>query len=196
LPRRRILCSDIGHGVRQFPTADPTQLSWERFSRSRWASRMVVFCCYPDPVQSGAFCLMAEAGFFYWRMTLKPSAFVFSLCSILTVFAASDVPAATPGSGCLRTPRGQVVCPEPDSKCVAYKETEVLCSQPGGSIEFTTYGEPVCGPGYCTRDQRGEVFCSSAPRGSASTDLSGNAKCSVSCVRATRETCVTLTGSP
>jgi hypothetical protein len=52
------------------------------------------------------------------------------------------------------------------------------------------YGELLCGPGYCVRDQRGEVFCSSQPRGAAMVDQTGNAVCSVSCVPGTKEACV------
>jgi hypothetical protein len=120
--------------------------------------------------------------------TLLSASLALVLClATLTVIATDD--------GCTTTRDGRVVCPKPDSRCVTDDQGEVICSTPGGGIEFDRYGVPVCGPGYCTRDQRGELFCSSVPRGAAATDRSGNAACSVSCVPATPQACIKLRSS-
>ena len=50
---------------------------------------------------------------------------------------------------------GRTLCPKPDARCLNDRYGDVRCSAPGGGIEFDRYGEPVCGPGYCTRDLRG-----------------------------------------
>jgi hypothetical protein len=99
------------------------------------------------------------------------------------------MPAGADG-GCIPARDGRLVCPQPDSACMSDPDGNVLCSTPGGGIEFDRYGKPACGPGYCTKDQRGDIFCSSAPRGAAATDQNGNAVCAGSCVRAKIEACV------
>lgn len=92
--------------------------------------------------------------------------------------------------GCVAGRDGRLVCPEPDARCRADRHGDIVCSSPGGGIEFDRYGEPVCGPGHCTRDIRGDLFCSSAPRGAAATDRFGNAVCAVSCVPAQAQACI------
>jgi hypothetical protein len=66
----------------------------------------------------------------------------------------------------------------------------VVCSPSGGAIETNLQGELVCGPGFCTKDLRGDFHCSSAARGAASTDRYGEPVCAVSCVRAQAQACV------
>lgn len=92
--------------------------------------------------------------------------------------------------GCTPTRDGGLVCPPPDSTCLTDRYGDVVCSSPGGGILLDRYGDPLCGPGYCTKDLRGDSFCSSAPRGAASTDRHGNAACAVSCVSAKTQLCV------
>jgi hypothetical protein len=128
-----------------------------------------------------------------WRIEVKVTTFLstslaFALCLATLTAIAND-------QRCATTRDGRVVCPEPDSMCVNDRQGEVICSTPGGGIEFDLFGEPACGPGYCTKNQRGNIFCSSAPRGAASTDRYGNAECSVSCVPGKPEACIKLTPS-
>ena len=52
------------------------------------------------------------------------------------------------------------------------------------------YGQLVCGPGYCVKDLHGDIYCSSAARGAASVDISGNPVCSDNCMRASTSLCV------
>lgn len=91
---------------------------------------------------------------------------------------------------CTTNREGRTVCPAPDSSCLKDRYGDVICSTPGGGIEIDRYGDPVCGPGYCTKDLRGDLFCSNAPRGASSTDRVGNAVCAGQCVPAKREACV------
>lgn len=111
-----------------------------------------------------------------------------------TFFAAALLsftgPASAGDAHCTTNRSGKMVCPEPDSRCVLNRAGDVVCSAPGGGIEMDRYGEPVCGPGYCTKDRRGDLFCSDAPRGAASRDRYGNAACAGSCVPATAAACV------
>jgi hypothetical protein len=83
-----------------------------------------------------------------------------------------------------------MVCPQADATCLADRHGDVFCSKPGGGIDLDNLGTPTCGPGYCTRNQEGTVFCSSVPRGAASTDAYGKVACTTSCVRASPQMCV------
>lgn len=115
------------------------------------------------------------------------------LCLLLSLPApcAAAPEAESAHKICKKTPDGRRVCSElPDSICLPDGRGEVFCSQPGGGIAFDMYGVAKCGPGFCVRDQRGVIWCSSVPRGGAATDLYGNATCTESCVRATSEACV------
>lgn len=92
--------------------------------------------------------------------------------------------------GCTPDRYGRMVCPAPDSTCIADRYGDIVCSTPGGGIVEDRYGDPSCGPGYCTKDQRGDVFCSNRARGAASTDRYGNAVCAGDCVAARPQACV------
>lgn len=91
---------------------------------------------------------------------------------------------------CTANREGRLVCPAPDSTCLKDRYGDVICSTPGGGIAIDRYGSPVCGPGYCTKDLRGDLFCSNAPRGASSTDSAGNAVCAGECVPAKAQACV------
>jgi hypothetical protein len=91
---------------------------------------------------------------------------------------------------CTPNREGIMVCPEPDASCRPDRTGEVICSTVGGGIEFNRYGDPVCGPGYCTKDRRGDIYCSNQPRGAASVDRYGDAVCAGECVAASAKRCV------
>lgn len=126
--------------------------------------------------------------FVFGGLKLKITTFLFAALALGLCLPTLTVKATN--RGCATTHDGRVVCPEPDSRCVTNDQGEVICSTPGGGIEFDLYRVPVCGPGYCARNQHGELFCSSVPRGAAATDRSGNVTCSVSCVPAKPEACI------
>ena len=113
---------------------------------------------------------------------------IFALLCVLVCGSAAW--AQMSGSACISMRDGTTVCPKPDSQCKLNRYGDLICSTPGGGIEADRYGDLVCGPGYCVKDQRGEVFCSSAPRGASAVDLYGNASCSVACVPAASSLCV------
>ena len=78
---------------------------------------------------------------------------------------------------------------QPDSTCAANQRGDVVCTKPGGGMMSDQYGEQLCGPGYCVKDQRGNVLCSRQPRGGATVDQSGKAVCAGGCVPGTKEAC-------
>jgi hypothetical protein len=93
---------------------------------------------------------------------------------------------------CMTNSQGNMVCPAADSTCLKNRYGDIVCSTPGGGIALDRYGEPSCGPGSCTRDVRGDLFCSSSPRGAAATNATGDAVCSGQCVPAQPKACVKL----
>ena len=96
---------------------------------------------------------------------------------------------ATPG--CVNDRYGSVQCPPPGGTCVKDLAGEVRCSQPDGGIQLDRYKVPVCGPGQCATDIKGEVFCSRVPKGSAALDRYGDAVCTEGCVSASAQACTT-----
>ena len=92
--------------------------------------------------------------------------------------------------GCVVDQNGKVVCGRPDSTCAGNQRGDVVCTKPGGGMMNDQYGEQLCGPGYCVKDQRGNVVCSIQPRGGATVDQSGKALCAGGCVPGTKEACV------
>lgn len=115
-----------------------------------------------------------------------------SLILLLAMLGALLGAAPAFANGCYTLRDGRTLCPKPDARCLNDRYGDVRCSAPGGGIEFDRYGEPVCGPGYCTRDLRGDVFCSSAARGAADLDRAGQPVCAVGCVKARVDACVKL----
>ena len=84
---------------------------------------------------------------------------------------------------------GRMVCPAPDSTCIADRYGDIVL-HPGGGIVRTVMAIRPADPATAPRDQRGDVFCSSSPRGAASTDRYGNAVCAGNCVQARPQACV------
>lgn len=112
------------------------------------------------------------------------------LTALLLVPLMASPVALAGDTTCTTNREGRTVCPAPDSTCLKDRYGDVICSTPGGGIETDRYGNPVCGPGYCTRDLRGDLFCSNSPRGASSTDRAGNAVCAGQCVPAKAQACV------
>jgi hypothetical protein len=122
------------------------------------------------------------------RNWLAMKTHLFSMFVLTMLFATSGALASD--TTCTTNREGQTVCSAPDSTCVKDRYGDVVCSTPGGGIDMDRYGNPVCGPGYCTKDLRGDLFCSNAPRGASSTDRVGNAVCAGQCVPASPQACV------
>lgn len=98
--------------------------------------------------------------------------------------------ASAQNQACTRTQDGAVVCGAADSTCIADRRGDIVCSTPGGGILLDMHGTAKCGPGYCARDQEGEIWCSGTPRGGAAADSNGKAHCTDRCVRGTATACV------
>jgi hypothetical protein len=93
-------------------------------------------------------------------------------------------------SECLTGRDGQMRCPPSDSRCVLDRYGEVVCAPSGGGVLTDRYGDPVCGAGRCTKDLRGDTFCSRVPRGAAAVDRYGDAVCTEGCQPARAAACV------
>ena len=96
---------------------------------------------------------------------------------------------ATPG--CVSDRYGNVQCPPPGGTCIKDLAGEVRCSPPDGGILLDRYKVPVCGPGQCVTDIKGDVFCSGVPKGSAALNRYGDAVCTEGCVSAAAQACIT-----
>ncbi|MDR2991905.1 MAG: hypothetical protein LBU72_08300 [Burkholderiaceae bacterium] len=68
---------------------------------------------------------------------------------------------------------------------------KTLCSPIDGGIEIDINGKLQCGPGYCIRDLKGKVFCSTTPKGAASVDINGKPVCTGSCTPGQNRLCLT-----
>ena len=112
---------------------------------------------------------------------------VTAMALLLSIFATGSLAS---DKVCMTDREGKTVCPAPDAKCLKDRYGDVRCSSPGGDIAIDRYGDPVCGPGYCTKDLRGDLLCSKSPRGASSTDRTGNAVCAGGCVAAKPQACV------
>lgn len=123
-----------------------------------------------------------------WENTMRRSLAVFASVGVLIQFSAGD--AAAQNQACARSSAGEVICGAADSTCLPDRRGQVICSTPGGGILLDRNGTAMCGPGYCTADQQGVIWCSVTPRGGAATDSRGTAHCTDSCVRASSAACV------
>lgn len=112
------------------------------------------------------------------------------ICAAMLVLATGAALAQAAGTGCVTGRDGRMVCPPPDGRCATDRYGEVICSPSGGGVTRDRYDNVVCGPGQCVKDTRGDIFCSSAARGSAAVDNYGKAVCSESCVAASAAACV------
>ena len=77
------------------------------------------------------------------------------------------------GGGCVTDQSGKVVCGQPYASCASNQRGEILCTSPGGGMMPDQYGELLCGPGYCVREQRGDVLRQYL-RGLADAGVSGS----------------------
>lgn len=163
-----------------------------RFARRRgWGGGrpMLSSCALSLPIgdiRGHSIGLMPCHGCSIWESMNRPLNWVCLACAFFV--AATQVLAQ--GGGCVTDQSGKVVCGQPDASCASNQRGEILCTTPGGGMVPDQYGELLCGPGYCVRNQRGDVYCSNEPRGAAMVDQNGNAVCSGTCVRGTRQACV------
>ena len=103
--------------------------------------------------------------------------------------AADAASAVNPGCSLGRDDR--VTCAQPGALCLTNASGEVRCAPVNGGIEADQNGRLQCGPGNCTRDSNGAVFCSRTPLGGSTVDRSGNAVCTDGCVAGSQQACVT-----
>ena len=94
---------------------------------------------------------------------------------------------------CVKSNTGDTLCPPAETRCVQDRYGNWFCSAAGGDANIDRYGTPVCGAGACVKDRRGDVQCSSQPRGNAALDTYGVAVCSSSCAPGTAQACTPLT---
>lgn len=105
------------------------------------------------------------------------------------MLAVSFAAAAQQGRGCVNDRYGGPQCPPPGGRCMADINGEIRCSTPGGGILLDRYRMPVCGPGQCMADRTGDIVCSATARGSAATNINGEAVCTGGCVAASAAAC-------
>src|SRR5258708_35015434 len=87
------------------------------------------------------------------------------------------------GAGCVMDQSGMVLCGPPDSNCAANQRGEVFCTTLGGRLMPDQLRDLLCGPGYCLRDQRLDVYCSNQPRCGAIVTQRGDAVSAGPCNR-------------
>ena len=83
---------------------------------------------------------------------------------------------------CVRHKDGGLRCPQGSIPCLPDALGKVSCAPTDGGVERNNFGEPLCGPGYCTRDWKGDVFCAKTPRGASDVDRYGEPVCAGGCV--------------
>lgn len=108
--------------------------------------------------------------------------------ALLAVLSAAPAIAEPPH--CFRHLDGSLRCPQGSRPCMADALGKVFCSPPDGGVEVNNFGQPLCGPGYCTRDWKGDVFCAKTPRGASDVDMYGQPLCVGGCVPGQAELCV------
>ena len=113
------------------------------------------------------------------------------LAALGAIGTSSSARAQSVTPGCVNDRYGNVQCPPPGGTCVKDRFGEVRCSPPDGGILMDRYQVPVCGPGQCVTDTKGEVFCSRVPKGSATLDRYGDAACTDGCIHAAAQACIT-----
>ncbi|CAN5892863.1 hypothetical protein BH11PSE13_BH11PSE13_41920 [soil metagenome] len=124
------------------------------------------------------------------RRTARTARAVLPAAAVALFLSAIAVMAGAQDRVCTPDRNGRMVCPQPNASCIQDRLGDIVCSTPGGGISLDRYGAAVCGPGACTQDQNGALFCSSAPQGAASTNREGKAVCAVGCVQASASMCV------
>ncbi len=113
------------------------------------------------------------------------------LLLLIATLMLSLAASAQHGRGCVNDRYGNPQCPPPGGRCMADINGEIRCSTPGGGIMLDRYRMPVCGPGQCMADRVGDIVCSSTARGSAATNINGEAVCIGGCVPASTAACAT-----
>ena len=113
------------------------------------------------------------------------------LAALAAIGTSSFARSQSVSPGCLNDRYGNVQCPPPGGTCVKDLAGEVRCCPEDGGILLDRYKVPVCGPGQCVTDVKGEVFCSRVPKGSAALDRYGDAVCTEGCVSAAAQACTT-----
>jgi hypothetical protein len=93
--------------------------------------------------------------------------------------------------GCVNDRYGNVQCPPPGGSCIKDRGGDIQCSPADGGVLLDRYQVPVCGPGQCVTDIKGEVFCSRVAKGSAAVDRYGEAVCTEGCIKAAAQACTT-----
>lgn len=104
---------------------------------------------------------------------------VAALAAWLCITGAS---AAQEEPRCFRHKDGGLRCPQGAITCMPDALGAVSCAPTDGGIDVNNYGQPLCGPGYCLRDWKGDVFCSTTPRGPSHQDIHGQPVCTGGCV--------------
>lgn len=113
-------------------------------------------------------------------------------CAMFIATASALLIAPSARSQCTPNIYGDVLCPTADSRCLKDLFGDWWCSTPGGGIELDRTRSPVCGPGACVTDLRGDIKCSSEARGFAGLDRYREAQCTGQCVPASGSACVRL----
>lgn len=117
-----------------------------------------------------------------------------ALASIAATAALIGLKLHTPASAeqprCFRHKDGGLRCPQGSITCLPDALGKVSCAPTDGGVERNNFGEPLCGPGYCMRDWKGDVFCSKTPRGASDVDRYGEPVCTGGCVPGQAALCV------
>ena len=103
---------------------------------------------------------------------------------------AASLGAAPATAQCVTDRHGNVLCPPPDSRCLQNLHGDWWCAPSGGDVVLDRARQAVCGPGQCQTDLRGDVKCSSQPRGSSALDRYREVQCTGACVAASAAACV------
>lgn len=112
------------------------------------------------------------------------------LWTIVLLGVLAVAPATAEPPQCFRHKDGSLRCPQGSRPCMADALGSVFCSPLDGGIDVNNFGQPLCGPGYCTRDWKGDVFCSKNSRGASDVDMYGKPVCVGGCVPGQAELCV------
>lgn len=91
---------------------------------------------------------------------------------------------------CFRNKDGGLRCQQGSITCLPDALGKVSCAPADGGVERNNFGEPLCGPGYCMRDWKGDVFCAKTPRGASDVDRYGEPVCVGGCMPGQAALCV------
>lgn len=114
-------------------------------------------------------------------MTL-PAFLARTLAGCAAVLLLPAALAADPPAPCFVHRDGGLRCPQGSVRCMPDALGHWFCAPRDGGVEVNNFGQPLCGPGYCTRDWKGDVFCAATPRGASDKNLHGQPVCTGGCV--------------